>query len=425
MQFMKGLTDRQAAEAVRARIDWKYALGLELTDPGFKFSILSEFRQRLSASPEKQLLLDTLLNELIKRKWIKARGKQRTDSTHVLAAIRELNRLELVGETMRQALNELAVADPEWLQQITPLGWYPRYAQRMDPLHFPKKVEDRQTLLITIAQDGFFLMETLLQTQDKQELRKLPGVDILRQVWLQQFWIEYPGNDESFVLHVREDNNQPPGDKRIHSPYDLDARYSAKGSTEWVGYKVHLSEICDDDQPHVISNVETTLAVVQDVSVTESIHTSLETKQLLPSEHLLDAGYIDAELLVDSQDDYGVTICGPVKKDVRWQANQEEGLSLAQFEIDWEHHTVTCPQGKMSHAWSEQITAYGATINSIKFRPSDCKACPKRSCCTRSKRGSRCLVIFFTSASSLGFTAGSSKAENSRILEAVCKTIRD
>lgn len=393
MQFMEGLTDRQAAEAVRARIDWKYALGLELMDPGFDFSILSEFRQRLANSPETQLLLDTLLNELVKRKWIKARGKQRTDSTHVLAAIRDLNRLELVGETMRQALNELAMADPEWLQQIAPLEWYPRYAQRMDPLHFPKKVEERQALLIRIAQDGFLLMETLLQTQAKQALRKLSGVQILRQVWLQQFWIEYPSNDDNFVIHAREDSSQPPGDKRIHSPYDLDARYSAKGSTEWVGYKVHLSEICDDDQPHVISNVETTSAVLQDVSVTESIHASLQAKQLLPGEHFMDAGYIDAELLVDAKDDYGVTICGPVKKDVRWQANQEEGYSLPRFKIDWEQHSVTCPQGKTSHAWSVQKNAYGATINSIKFKPSDCKACPVRSCCTRSKRGPRYLVI--------------------------------
>jgi transposase len=106
MQFMEGMTDRQAADAVRARIDWKYALGMKLDDPGFDFSVLSEFRQRLARSPEKQVLLDEFLKELLRRGWLRARGKQRTDSTHVLAAIRSLNRLELVGETMRRALNE-------------------------------------------------------------------------------------------------------------------------------------------------------------------------------------------------------------------------------------------------------------------------------------------------------------------------------
>jgi transposase len=393
MQYMEGLTDRQAAEAVRARIDWKYALGLELADPGFDFSILSEFRHRLATSQEKQLLLNILLEELVKRGWIKAGGKQRSDSTHVLAAIRDLNRLELIGETMRRALNELAEADPAWLQQVVPPEWYPRYAQRMDPLRFPKKAEERQALLITMGQDGFYLMETLLQAEEKRALWKLAGVDILRQVWLQQFWIEYPGNDDHYDLHPRESDNQPPGDRRIHSPYDLDARYSAKGSTEWVGFKAHLTETCDDDQPHVITNVETTLAVEQDVSVTECIHTALEAKHLLPNEHLLDAGYIDAELLVSAQDDYGITICGPVKKDVRWQANEAEGFSLAQFQIDWEHRTVTCPQGKVSHAWSVQKNAYGTTVNAVKFQPSDCKACPVRVRCTRSKSGPRYLLI--------------------------------
>jgi transposase len=121
MQFMEGMSDRQAAYAVRARIDWKYALGMKLDDPGFDFSVLSEFRKRLADSPEKQVLLDEFLKELLRRGWLRVRGKQRTDSTHVLAAICSLNRLELVGETMRRALNELAEADPAWLQGIAKL----------------------------------------------------------------------------------------------------------------------------------------------------------------------------------------------------------------------------------------------------------------------------------------------------------------
>lgn len=117
-QFAEGLSDRQAADSVRARIDWKYALELELTDPGFDFSILSEFRDRLIAGQREQVLLDTLLEALKQKQLLKARGRQRTDSTHVLAAIRELNRLEVVGETMRRALNELADAAPDWLRTI-------------------------------------------------------------------------------------------------------------------------------------------------------------------------------------------------------------------------------------------------------------------------------------------------------------------
>jgi transposase len=113
MQFMEGMTDRQAAEAVRGRIDWKYALRMELTDPGFDFSVLSEFRQRLTEGQKAHIFLDVLLEKLKKRGWISARTKQRTDSTHILAVVRQLNRLEMVGETMHRALNELAEADPE------------------------------------------------------------------------------------------------------------------------------------------------------------------------------------------------------------------------------------------------------------------------------------------------------------------------
>lgn len=233
LQFMEGLSDRQAAEAVRARIDWKYALGLELDDPGFDFSVLSEFRQRLARSPEKQSLLNVFLNELLKRGWIQERGKQRTDSTHVLAAIRSLNRLELVGETMRRALNELAEADPNWVQGIAKPEWYPRYAQRMETLRLPKKVEEREKLTLEIGQDGFDLMEALWGEQGKEELRQLPGVEILRRIWIQQYWMEYSGGDDGHMeVRLRADDNQPPGEQRIHSPYDVDARYSAKRSTE-------------------------------------------------------------------------------------------------------------------------------------------------------------------------------------------------
>ena len=122
LQFRENLADRQAAEAVRARIDWKYLLSLELTDPGFDFSVLSEFRDRLLAGSAEELLLDKLLERCRALGLLKARGQQRTDSTHVLAAIRVMNRLELVAETLRAALNTLATVAPVWLQALAPLA---------------------------------------------------------------------------------------------------------------------------------------------------------------------------------------------------------------------------------------------------------------------------------------------------------------
>src|SRR3954453_9536689 len=151
LQYMEGLSDRQAADAVRARIDWKYALRLPLTDPGFDHTVLSEFRSRLVEGKAEQRMLDTLLDRLRDLGLVKARGRQRTDSTHVLAAVRGLNRLERVGETLRAALNELAGVAPEWLRTVTPAAWYKQYGRRVENYRLPKTEASRLALAAEIG----------------------------------------------------------------------------------------------------------------------------------------------------------------------------------------------------------------------------------------------------------------------------------
>ncbi len=143
LQFAEGLSDRQAAEAVRSRIDWKYLLRLELGDAGFDASALSEFRSRLLAGVAESLLLDTLLNWCCNRQLLKAGGRQRTDSTHILAAVRALNRVELVGEAMRHALNSLAVAAPAWLLSVSHTEWKDRYVRRAEDDRLSTKEAER------------------------------------------------------------------------------------------------------------------------------------------------------------------------------------------------------------------------------------------------------------------------------------------
>jgi transposase len=138
LQFAENLSDRRAAEAVRGRIDWKYLLGLDLTDPGFDASVLSEFRGRLVAGGAAEHLLDTFLAQCRDLKLLNARGRQRTDSTHVLGAVRFLNRLECVTETLRAALNALATAAPEWLRAEADPAWLERYDRRAGDHEVPQ-----------------------------------------------------------------------------------------------------------------------------------------------------------------------------------------------------------------------------------------------------------------------------------------------
>src|SRR3989454_9323542 len=198
MQFRENLADRQAAEAVRARIDWKYLLSLDLTDPGFDFSVLSEFRDRLLAGSAEELLLEKLLERCRALGWLKARGAQRTDSTHVLAAIRVLNRLELVAETLRAALNAVATVAPDWLQAITPLAWYERASRRIEAARLPKDTAEREAYAHTVGEDGFMLLDAVETPAAPAGLRELPRMEALRRTW-QRHYERTPRSEERRV----------------------------------------------------------------------------------------------------------------------------------------------------------------------------------------------------------------------------------
>lgn len=240
MQFIDNLSDRQAAEAVRARIDWKYALSLPLTDSGFNFSVLSEFRSRLVSSGKEQELLNRLLSHLKEKGVLTRHHQQRTDATHVLAAIRRLNRLELLGETFRAALNSLSAAHPDWLADQMEPDWFERYGRRIENYRLPKSESKREALANTIGRDGFTLLEKIDSVSSPRWLRELPAIETLRQVWIQQF---YPPNEDG-TIQGQAVKDMPPSAQSIHSPHDGAARFSNKRSMTWVGYKAHLSEVC-------------------------------------------------------------------------------------------------------------------------------------------------------------------------------------
>lgn len=405
LQFSENLTDRQAADAVRDRITWKYALGLELDDPGFDPTVLSEFRARLVAGDLSSLALDALLQRLAGLGLVKARGRQRTDSTHVLGAIRDLNRLELAGETLRAALEALAVAAPQWLASVIDDSWAGVYGARIDSLHLPESRTRRDELMIRYGIDGYHLLDAVHDPGAPGWLVQIPAVQALRRIWIQQFYRNTDGTGQEVRRreHTPDGDGVPPGRDRIISPYDLDARYSVKRDTGWIGYKVHFTETCDPpeattgtsdttgtgagrgEHPNLITNVVTTPATVTDTAMTTTIHQQLADKGLTPAEHLVDSGYPSAEIIVTAARRHGITLISPLLLDQSAQAKAGQGYDKASFTFDFDTRQGICPQGNTSTSWSPARRRDTDTIV-VSWPKATCGPCPTRELCTRSTR---------------------------------------
>ena len=420
-QMAEDLTDRQAAEAVRTRIDWKYALGLGLADPGFDGSVLSEFRGRVAGGGLDQVVLDTLLERLAADGLVRAGGKMRTDSTHVISAVRDLNRLELAGESVRACLEQLAVAAPQLVAQLLDDSWSTRYAARTGTWRMPASTTRKEELALAYGRDGHTLLKAVYAAAasdpDLAFLARLHQVEVLRVVLVQNYLtvVDKRGRE---VIRRREADAEglPPGRSRITSPYDLDARWGVKRDTFWNGYKVHVTETCgtsgarDDDTaasgdpgggpgggaaapaPHLITGVETTGATVPDSQMTEPVHDRLARRKLPPGEHYVDSGYASAELLVSSLARYGITLVTPMLADTSPQARAGAGSGRAAFAIDFDARQATCPQGQASSSWNP-VTQRGTDTIVITFPASVCGPCPVRELCTTSGKRRRQLTV--------------------------------
>lgn len=388
LQFLEHFSDRQAADAVRARIDWKYALGLELTDPGFHFSALTEFRARFVAGGAEHRLLDKMLERFKARGLVKARGKQRTDSTHVLAAVHDLHLLELVAETLRAALDDLATAVPDWLRGVAQPVWFERYGRRVEDYRLPKRKEEREALALVVGADGFALLDALDAPDAPAAAGAVPMVGTLRDVWRVHY-----AREEKGPPRWRAGAELPPVGERLQSPYDPEAHYSTKRQMEWSGYKVHVTETCDEDTVHLVTHVMTCPAMQPDMASTGAIHEGLAAKGLLPAEHFVDAGYVDAALLVGSRRDHGVSLEGPVRAMPKRQSEAEQAYEQRHFAIDWEREQVICPQGKTSVTWRAGLDEVGAPRITAVFSRTDCGACVARPLCTTARDARRAVCF--------------------------------
>jgi transposase len=399
LQFTEDLTDRQAADAVRGRVDWKYCLGLDLEDAGFGFTVLSGFRDRLLAGGAERVIFDALLARVRDLGLVSAGGRQRTDSTRVLGRVRDLNRLELAGEAVRAALEALAAAAPGWLAAVIDASWQQVYGQRISEMRLPESRAARAELAVQYGRDGYHLLEQAHAPGAPGWARDLPAVQALRLIWIQQYYRDIAADGEKVTWRESTGEGLPPGRARILSPYDTDARYSEKHGMGWAGYKVYLSEslAADDpetgrpERPQVITNVDTARAAVADVAMTTPVHDQMQASALTPGEHAVDSGFMSGDELIAARL-RGITLLGPLRPGRSAQV-RPGGYAITSFTVDWDREQATCPQGVASSRWAPFTRGDGVQLIRVQFPARACRPCPARDQCTTAARAGRQLSL--------------------------------
>jgi transposase len=376
-QFMERLPDRQAAESLRMRMDWKYALHLPLAYEGFDYSVLSEFRDRLLAHQAEGRVFEKLVQELRSMGLIKERGKQRTDSIAMLMKVRHLSRLELVVETLRLAVGAILKADRVWGEALIPPSWEERYGERFVLQRHTKEewAEHDQH----VGSDGEWLMARLAGEGAPAEIKSLPEVQVLRTVWAQQF-------REAQGKIIYEAGSCYDGHTQIQTPHDPEARYSRKRYQEWYGGKVQVTETDDEGYPHLITDIAATCSSKTDYEALPEIQERLKDRQCLPKEQYVDSGYMSGPNLADSLQD-GIDLIGPIAPVVSPQSKIPDGITTEDFDIDTECLQVTCPAGhsvEPNFGWKGKIR--------FLFPKEVCAACQLRArCCTG--KGGRTICV--------------------------------
>jgi Transposase DDE domain len=299
--------------------------------------------------------------------------------------VRGLSSLESVGESLRAALNEIAEVAPDWLLGVVSPDWFDRYVHRFELQRFPKGEQAKALLRRQVGEDSWHLLQAAMDEHAPQQVRDCPSLGLLQQVWNQHF--------ERVEGRIRwRDGPAVESAERVISPYETDARASRKRETEWVGYKVHLTETCgEEDAVHLIMQAELTPATEQDVEETMPLLDDLQARDLVPEVRLVDSGYVSGDVLAKHAA-LGIELVGPLKQEGGWQ--HETGYGVSAFQVDWQQQQVRCPQGHLSQNWCPGRHNHGEEVIRVSFSAVTCQACPVKARCTkREKHKGRILTL--------------------------------
>jgi Transposase DDE domain len=317
----------------------------------------------------------------------------------VVAAVRDLTHVELAGEAVRALAETLAAVAPDFLSATVDLNvWAKRYGPRAGDWNWPRAKAERDALAEQFGRDGRDLVTALFTQQHRPWLRELPQVALLCTVLRQNYLIETAGNGGEVMRRRTEKDGVPPAPLRLASPHDPDARWAAKGKDLfWLGYKLHLTETCEDPDeagtPNLITNVHTTPGTTPDNAATVPIHQALAERSLAPAEHYLDSGYPSMPTLAAARREHGITMITPLLGDSSRQAKTRNGYSRDDFVIDYEARTATCPQGQTSAHWNPRVHD-GIEKIYIAFPQYACWTCDVQPECTSSKIRRRGITVY-------------------------------
>ena len=383
LQFMEKVADRGASDHVVYHLGWKYALDLELSYEGFHPTVLVYFRDRLEERKAERVIFDAVVELLVELGLVKRKGKQRLDSTHVLGYVKEMSRLECAVETLRLALEALAKElrsgeRPEFWERLWAL-----YVQ--SDLHWRLSKKERASRYRQCGQD----MRELLEWVGVKSggLGELEAIKLLSRVFGEQF--------EVVERKLQPTQKRPP--RSVQNPHDPDAHYADKGKKQWVGYKVHVVESVDPEEPakkkgepaeHFITEILTTEAAQDEMAgMAEALKREQEHHEIKPAALYADGGYVTENTLTQAQDS-GMELLGPTRPDPH-----KGPYNADAFRVDIEKRQAVCPQGNLSTQCSHIEDAHlGTEYYRIEWA-SQCDRCPAQKQCTRSKNGRRILVV--------------------------------